>query len=121
MKSTLIVAPVALCAALTLSGCARFSERSYGSWLDTYGMPQPTTARISPEEAKSYQAESERLSAQAEEVRVKLASEKNRVQRIAYLKELREIGDRQAPLDQALHYGLTPMTPPTQQPSDPGA
>ena len=91
-----------LLASVAVAGCARFQERSYGSWLDTYGVPPRTAAAL---DAQS-RAQLQQLDAQAEALRVKLASEPDRVKRIAYLKELRDIGDEQSRLDRARRFGI---------------
>ena len=108
------------CAALALTGCARFNSFSYGSWLDEVGRPKPTNVRLTPEQFATYRAEADRLGAEAEAIRVKLASETNRVRRIEYLQELRDIGDRQAPVQEILHFGLVPPALPTPEPGNAG-
>jgi hypothetical protein len=102
-----------LLATTALSGCARLaSNLSYGSWLDTYGVPPRSVPAADPQAQARLQA----LDAQAEALRVKLATEPDRVKRIAYLRELRDIGDQQRPLARDLRFGRVPMTPPTQSP-----
>ena len=98
---------LALCACAALAGCS--ANRSYGSWLDTYGMPPRSGPAIDAAEAAALRAEIARLDAQGENLRVKLATEPDRVRRIAYLRELRALHDRAQPLRQVLLFGHTPV------------
>jgi len=112
MKRLLLV----LCACAALAGCS--ANRSYGSWLDTYGLPPRGGAAVDPAQAAALRAEIARLEAEGEAVRVKLAGEPDRVRRIAYLRELREIHDRVQPLREALLFGPQRFWP---FPAAPGA
>jgi hypothetical protein len=100
-----------LAASATLAGCAGWDRRSYGSWLDTYGMPPPgSRQQVAEPQASQLRAQIAELQSEAEAVRIKMAGEPDRVKRYAYLKQLRDIGDKQRPLDKLLHLG----------PKDPG-
>ena len=110
MKRILLV----LCACAAVAGCT--ANRSYGSWLDSFGMPSRSGPAVDAAEAAALRTEIARLEAQGEAVRVKLATEPDRVRRIAYLRELRAIHDRVRPLQQVLLFGPTlppalPFTP----------
>jgi hypothetical protein len=73
--------------AVLLAGCSAMADRSYGSWLDRMGTEPavPMTAEAAEQSA--------RLRAQAEVIRAQLAVEKDRVRRIAYYRQLRDIGE----------------------------
>ncbi|HUR88519.1 MAG TPA: hypothetical protein VMZ74_05470 [Ramlibacter sp.] len=117
-RSILIV----LAATAALAGCARLNERAYGTWLDTYGMPPVGSRQAVPEpQASELRAQIAQLQAQAETVRVKMSAEKDRVRRFAYLKQLRDIGDQQRPLDELLHFGPKPSLLAVPSPGDAGA
>jgi hypothetical protein len=73
--------------AVLLAGCSAVADRSYGSWLDRMG-----TEPAIPLTADALQ-HATRLRAQAEVIRAQLAVEKDRVRRIAYYRQLRDIGD----------------------------
>jgi hypothetical protein len=73
--------------ALLLAGCASVADRSYGSWLDRMG--REPAIPLSAEAAQH----ATRLRAQAEVIRAQLAVEQDRVRRIAYYRQLRDIGD----------------------------
>lgn len=106
---------LALCACAALAGCA---NRFHGSWLDTVGVPPRNAPAMDPAQAAALRAEIARLEAQGEAVRVKLATEPDRVRRIAYLEELRAIYDQVHPMQRTLRFGPTPLPPlpPTQAP-----
>ena len=110
-----------LCASLTLAGCARLADRSYGSWLDREGVPPRVAAPLEPAHATALRTEARQLELQAETLRVKLAVEPDRVKRVDMRRELREIYDRVTPIQHALRHGPTPTLQPTASPSDPGA
>ena len=112
MKSILL----ALCASAALAGCS--ANRSYGSWLDTFGMPPRSAPAVDAAQAAAWRAEIARLDAQSEALRVKLATEPDRVRRIAYLEELRALHDRAQPLRHALLFGPVPpaSAPPVAAP-----
>jgi hypothetical protein len=95
-----------LLASTALAGCARLADRSYGSWLDSFGIAPRTVPEADPQA----QAKLQQLDAQAEAIRVKLASETDRVKRIGYLRDLRDIGDEQRAIARDLRYGRVPMT-----------
>ena len=103
MKRILLV----LCASAALAGCS--ANRSYGSWLDTFGVPPRSGYAVDAAEAAALNARIAQLEAQGETVRVKLASEPDRVRRIEYLKELRAIYDQVQPLRHRLLFGPTPL------------
>jgi hypothetical protein len=73
--------------AILLAGCSAMSDRSYGSWLDRMGS-EPAIP-LSAEAAQ----QSARLRARAEVIRAQLAVEKDRVRRVAYYRQLRDIGE----------------------------
>jgi hypothetical protein len=104
MKRTLT--SVAACVAL--AGCAQLEQSSYGSWLDRVGQPAPASVRPAGAEAQAMRAQAAQLHAQADTIRTKLALEPDRVRRVEYMRELRDIGDRLNPLERALRYGSQP-------------
>ena len=55
-----------------------------------------------PEEVQALRAQADELRARGEAIRVKMASEKNRVQRISYLRELEDVGDELRPIEKVL-------------------
>jgi ABC-type uncharacterized transport system auxiliary subunit len=113
---------IALAACATLAGCARFEERSHGSWLDTYGMPPPATRQMVAEpQATQLRTQIAQIEAQAEAIRVKLALEKDRIKRYAYLRQLRDLDDQQRPLDELLHLGPQRPFVPLLEPGNAGA
>jgi hypothetical protein len=101
-----ILTSVATC--VVLAGCAQLEQTSYGSWLDRIGQPAQATVRPTPPEADAMRARAAQLHAQADTIRTKLALEPDRVRRVEYMRELRDIGDRLNPLEQALRYGPQP-------------
>jgi hypothetical protein len=101
MKRTL----TSVAACIALAGCAQLEQTSYGSWLDRIGQPVPAGARPTGPQAEAMRAQAAQLHAQADTIRTKLAVEPDRVRRVEYMRELREIGDRLNPLEQALRYG----------------
>jgi len=102
MKSLSILA-----AALALAGCASFDQMSHGSWLDHVGQRKAARYPLSAEETQGLKAQAAQLQAHAEAVRLKLAAEKDRVQRIAYLRQLEDIGDDLRPIEKVLRAGGT--------------
>jgi hypothetical protein len=108
-----------LLAAFVLSGCARMSDRLHGSWLDQVGKPASPPVAISDERAAMLTAEVLRLRAESEEIRRKLSNEKDRVQRVAHLRDLRVVRDRLRPVERVLQDArrtvpaLTSATPTT--------
>jgi uncharacterized protein YceK len=104
MKSTsLLLASLAV--AFTLSGCGSVRQASHGSWLDHVGERQAARYPLTDEEKSGLQARAEPLRANAVALRVKLASEKDRVQRIAYMRELVRVDDELRPIEKALRDG----------------
>jgi hypothetical protein len=113
---------ISLAAAAALSGCARLDQRFYGSWLDTYGMPPPASRQQVPEpQATQLRTQIAELESQAETIRVQMAKEPDRVKRYAYLKQLKQIRDKEYPLDQLLHLGPTAPELPGVEPGNAGA
>ena len=113
---------IVLAATAALAGCARWEDRFHGSWLDTYGIPPPATRQMVAEpQAAELRTQISQLQVQAEEIRTKMALEKDRVKRYAYLKQLEAIGDKERPLDHLLHFGPTAPILPLADPGDPGA
>ena len=113
---------ILIAASAALSGCARLDQRFWGSWLDTYGMPPPASRQqVAEPEATQLRQQIAELRAEAEVIRVKMAEEPDRVKRYAYLKQLRDIGDKQRPLDERLHLGPKPSMLPGLEPANAGA
>jgi hypothetical protein len=102
MKSLSILA-----AALALAGCASIDQMSYGSWLDHVGQRKAARYPLSADERQALQGRAAQLQANADAVRLKLAAEKDRVQRIAYLRQLEDIGDDLRPIERTLRSGGT--------------
>src|SRR5438132_876537 len=96
-----------LLAAALLAGCGSFQQASYGSWLDRVGTRQAPRYPLTVEEKSALQARAEPLRAGADALRIKLASETDRVQRIAYMRELTRIDDELRPIEKTLRDGGT--------------
>lgn len=96
---------VAACA--LLSGCNTAQRLSYGSWLDHVGERKAARYPLSEEEKQALGKQAAELHAQADVIRVKLAAEKDRTQRIAYMRRLEDIGDDLRPVERMLRDGGT--------------
>lgn len=93
MKWIAIAASAAL-----LAGCA---SMEYGSWLDQIGRPAAPVA-MSDEEAGALVAQIRELQLREDSLRVQVAHEADRVKRIRYFAELRDISDEKVPLERRL-------------------
>jgi hypothetical protein len=91
-----------LIAALVLSGCARWSDRFHGSWLDEVGKPARPVQAMPEVDAAALTAEAIKLRGDAEAIRAKLAGEKDRVRRFAYMRELQAMDDRLHSIERVL-------------------
>jgi hypothetical protein len=100
-------AALAVLAALALTGCGTIEQISYGSWLDRVGERKPARYPLAPEERSALVAKAGELHARGDALRVKLAAEKDRVQRIAYMSQLEDIGDELRPVEKVLRDGGT--------------
>ena len=104
---------LALLCALALAGCAGLNDRSYGSWLENVGKPPAKIVPLTPERTASLQSEAAQLRAESDALRSRLAVERDRVRRVEYIRELRDLGDRLHPIEQALRNGgFEPMPAP---------
>jgi len=95
---------IASVAAALLAGCA-----SYGSWLDEVGKPPRPPVAIGDEQALQLTQEAAQLRSQAEAVRARLAAESDRIQRIRFYEQLRDIGDRLSPVERQLRDAGRPL------------
>ena len=99
-----------LFAALALAGCTTaqsWDQFSYGSWLDHVGERKAARHPFAPGQEQAVREQADALRARADTVRDSMAREKDRVRRIAYLRELRDIGDQLRPLETQLREGGT--------------
>lgn len=113
--------PILCLAAVALAGCAGPDYWDHGDWLDHVSVRPEHPVAHSAAERQALMVQSDQLRAQAEAVRVKLAAEKSREQRIAQLKQLRDIGDNLRPVENALQGGPMPYRGlPTAQPIQAG-
>jgi hypothetical protein len=111
MKIVALV-PTALLALSGLAGCA-----SHGAWLDRIG-ERPNPPRVmNDSQAMALLEETARLRAQAESVRLQLAAEGDRQRRFIHYRELQQIRDRLAPLEQSLFEADRPSRQPVAQPA----
>lgn len=94
-----------LAGAVSLAGCAGVREHTYGNWLESVGRPVPASVPLSAEAAQGVRAELASLRVEAESLRMRLAAEPSRVQRIAYYRQLDELGTRIVSLQQTLRSG----------------
>jgi predicted aminopeptidase len=100
---------LALClAAAALCGCSTVSYWDHGEWLDRVSVRPANPVQHTPEEEQALRADQARLRAQADALRQKLASEKNRDQRIGYLRELKDVDDDLHAVEYALQGGPMP-------------
>jgi hypothetical protein len=106
---------------LLLAGCANPDYWDHGEWLDHVSVRPEHPVQHSDQEQQALQSEADQLRAQAEAIRVKLASEKSRDERIAQMKQLKDIGDNLRPVENALQGGPIPYRGlPIPQPGDAG-
>lgn len=96
-----------LAAALVLAGCSSLDHRSYGSWLEHVGEKKTARYPFSADESAALKAQAAQLHANADALRLKLAGEKDRVQRIAYMHQLEDIGNDLGPIEKKLRAGGT--------------
>jgi hypothetical protein len=101
-----ILLPI-LAAASLLAGCNTVQRISYGSWLDHIGERKAARFPLTEDEKQALSKQAVDLHAQADAVRVKLAAEKDRTQRIAYMRRLEDIGDDLRPVEKLLRDGGT--------------
>jgi hypothetical protein len=95
----------ALAAFTTLAGCSSVAHMSYGSWLDHVGERHAPRYPFSADEKQALGAKADELHARADSVRLKMASEKDRVQRVAYLHQLDDISAEVRPIEKQLRAG----------------
>lgn len=110
----------ALLVVATLCGCstnARVASWEYGSWLDRIGAPARPPLAMSDEQARALLQEAAQLRGRAYAIRVQLAHEADRPQRFAHYQELRDLGDRLAPIERALRDAGRPVRPDALSPS----
>ena len=102
-----ITSVFALAAFAALAGCSSLDQMSYGSWLDRVGERRNATYPFTGDEQQTLRARADELQARADVLRTKLASEKDRVQRVAYFRQLDDIGVELRPIDRQLRAGGT--------------
>jgi hypothetical protein len=102
MKSLPLLALV-----LALAGCSSLEHMSYGSWLEEVGDRKPAAYPLTPEEKQVLRTRADQLHARADDIRLKLSGEKDRVQRVAYMRQLEDIGRDLRPIDRELRRGGT--------------
>jgi hypothetical protein len=105
MKLALILAVAALCGCST----SKFGSWEYGSWLDQVGAPARPPVAMSEEPARALSREAAQLRDRSEAVRVLLAHEADRRQRFRHYEELRDLGDRLAPIERSLRDAGRPV------------
>lgn len=96
-----------LLAAAALAGCSSLKQQSHGSWLDRVGRPRPAAHAPAAGQAQAVREQQASLQARADALRVKLAAEPDRVQRIAYFRQLMNLGDELRGLEEAARAGRT--------------
>lgn len=100
-------------AACGLCACAS-PQWSYGSWLDHVGEVRPARDALPASQQQALRAAADELHARGDEIRVKLATEKDRVQRMAYLSQLEDVGYKLRPIEEQLR--ATGVTTPRMLP-----
>ncbi|MEJ6021900.1 hypothetical protein [Ramlibacter sp. PS4R-6] len=98
-------------ATLALAGCGALQQAGYGSWLDHIGEQRRAAYPLSPDENRALQAKAGALRARGDAIRAKLATEPDRVQRIAYMRQLVKVGDDLRPVEKVLREGGTDEAP----------
>ena len=101
-------------AAALLAGCSSYGAWSpgawsHGSWLDDIGRPASPPLVMSDEQAGHLQREAAQLRGESEAVRVRLAGERDRLQRLRHYEELRDLGERLAPIERSLRDAGRPV------------
>lgn len=97
MKELLTVLPLA--AALVACQTASIEQLSYGSKLDRIRVAAPVDPAAGTPVGQARSAQASTLRAEARALRSRLAVEPDRVQRIAILRQLEELGDTLRRLD----------------------
>ena len=94
-----------LLAAMLVAGCTPLQQMTYCSWLERVGQRAPPRHPDTTEQSQALRARADELHARAEALRVKMASERDRVQRVKYLRQLEDIGDELHPIERRLRDG----------------
>jgi hypothetical protein len=105
MKLALILAVAALCGCST----SRYGSWEYGSWLDRVGATARPPVAMGEEQARALSQEASQLRNRAEAVRVLLAHEADRRERFRHYEELRDLGERLAPIERSLRDAGRPV------------
>lgn len=113
MKLAMLLVVAALCGCSTN---ARVGSWEYGSWLDRVGAPARPPLSMSDEQANALSQEAALLRGRADAIRVLLAREADRRQRFAHYQELRDLGDRLAPIERTLRDAGRPVRSATLSP-----
>ena len=105
MKLAMILVVAALCGCST----SKFSSWEYGSWLEQVGAPAQPRLAMSEEQARTLSQEATQLRTRSEAVRILLSKELDRRQRYRHYAELRDLGERLAPIERALRDAGRPL------------